>query len=61
MGEKKLMKFVYEDGENIKVLKGFVLKEDDFTYEIEGENSGDRIVLGKRCIVKVTVIGSWER
>jgi len=52
--EKK--KFVYEDGDRNKVIKGYILKEDEYTYKIEAERTKAIIILGKRAIVKIDTI-----
>ena len=48
---EKLIKFVYEDDNNTKVLRGYILKEDEFTYLIKAENTNKHIILGKRNII----------
>lgn len=54
MERKELSKFVYEDDGITKVVKGVILSEDEYTYTLEAANSQERIILGKRCLVKVT-------
>jgi hypothetical protein len=45
-------KFVYEDNGVNKVIRGFLISEDDFTYTIK-TSTNEKIVLGKRAIVKI--------
>ena len=51
---KKLKKVVYEDNGITKVIKGYIIKEDDFVYEIEALNDGAIITIGKRAIIRVS-------
>lgn len=51
---EELRKFVYEDGKNIKVIKGYILEEDEFTYKVEALGTNAIITIGKRVIVKVS-------
>jgi len=53
MDQKKIKKIVYEDAGITKVLKGIILKEDEFTYEVEAVGTRAIIIIGKRSIVKV--------
>jgi len=53
---KTLKKFVYEDN-GIRVIKGYILEEDEFLYKIEADRTGALITLGKRSIVKVDDLG----
>ena len=55
---RELKKFVYEDNQETKVIRGYILKEDEFIYVLEAERTGDIITLGKRSIIKVSDCGS---
>ena len=57
MERNALKKFVYEDNQKTKVIRGYILEEDEFTYEIEAEFTGDKITIGKRAIIKVIDCG----
>lgn len=52
MGRDDLKKIVYEDNNITKVLKGFITKEDEFTYSVESQY-GETVVIGKRAIIKI--------
>jgi len=58
--EGEMKKFVYEDNRQIKVIKGRILKEDEFTYTIEAINTKATIVLGKRAVIKVSKAGEYD-
>ena len=45
----KHMKIVYEDNKQNKVVKGQILKEDEFTYTLQTHTNV--VVIGKRYIV----------
>ena len=51
--KEKVKKFVYEDANTTKVIKGIILGEDDFTYTIRARNSSEVIILGKRNLIKI--------
>ena len=55
MGQDK-KKFVYEDDGKTKVIRGYILKEDEFTYTIKADFTGDEIILGKRSIIKIDIM-----
>lgn len=52
MEKDVLYKFVFEDA-GLKVLKGFVVEEDDYCFKIKPFNSENIIILGKRGLIKV--------
>ena len=52
-----LKKIVYEDEGVTKVLKGRILKEDEFLFVVEAERTNANITIGKRCIVKISEYG----
>ena len=57
MTNNELKKFVFEDNNSTKVLKGKIIEEDDFTYKIDTLYSGV-VILGKRAIIKISdVVG----
>lgn len=58
MEKDKLMKIVYEDG-HIKVIKGFILKEDDHSILVKREDNGS-ILIGKRTLIKAVPVGDIE-
>jgi hypothetical protein len=50
-----ILKFVYEDDKQIKLIRGKLLYEDEFTYKIETTGINPVIIfLGKRSIIKVS-------
>ena len=51
-----LKKIVYEDDGRSKVVKCYILKEDEFVYRVRTLN-GDNLVIGKRAIIKVSDVG----
>jgi len=53
MERSELKKFVYIDNNITKVLRGYVIKEDDFLFTIEAQGTKAIIVIGKRSIVKI--------
>ena len=53
MGRDETRKIVYEDEGVTKVLKGRILKDDEFTIEVEASRDGEIITIGKRAIVKI--------
>jgi len=55
MEGKKLYKFVYEDSEKTKVIRGYILENNEFEYKIQAERTNSIIILGKRAIIKVEV------
>ena len=49
----KLVKIVYEDNTEVKVLRGILRGEDEFTYTLEIDVS-KTVVIGKRNLIKAT-------
>lgn len=58
--KNNLKKFLYEDSGNIKVIKGYLVKEDDFCYTLLSFISNEQIVLGKRSIVKISDVSKED-
>ena len=54
---KDLKKIVYEDDNNTKVIKGYIISQDEFVYEIEALNTKEPITIGKRAIIKISPLG----
>lgn len=54
--KKILKKFVYEDN-GVRVIKGYILEEDEFTFKIEALGTGAIITLGKRNLIKADFCG----
>jgi len=52
MERNETKKFVYEDNKITKVIRGLILKEDDFTYTVQTAQ-GEEIVIGKRAIIRI--------
>ena len=46
-----MVKVVYQDGENIRALKGIIIKEDDFFVWVNA--SDNEIRIGKKYIIKI--------
>lgn len=53
MERNETKKIVYEDAGRNKVIKGLILKEDEFTYTIKAQFTHKVITIGKRAIVKI--------
>ena len=58
MVQEELKKFVYEDNGVTKVVKGFVLEEDDFTYKIKAQRDGSILTIGKRAIIMINSLSN---
>jgi len=50
----KKMKFVYQDNDTTKVVKGIILSEDEFTYTIK--TNVNTVVVGKRNLVSAVEV-----
>ncbi len=59
MERSELKKIVYEDDGKTKVLKCYILSEDEFVYNVEGRGTKAKITIGKRAIVKVCDAGGF--
>lgn len=53
MAKDELKKVIYEDDKRTKILRGRILKEDEFTYTIEVLETKETIVIGKRAIIRI--------
>ena len=51
----KLYKFVFED-DRIKILKGYLIREDEFIYEVRGLGTNEIVSIGKRAVIKVNSV-----
>jgi hypothetical protein len=51
--KEKPKKFVYEDSGHTKVVRGYIQREDEFTYQILIIDSSEMVVIGKRGLIKV--------
>ncbi len=60
MEENKLQKIIYEDGGRTKIIKCYILKEDEFIYEVEALGTQDKIIIGKRAIIKISEINGGD-
>ena len=61
MEQNKLLKFVYDDNQSTKVLRGYLLSEDEHSYKIKPQYGNDEmIILGKRFIIKVYAVGGSQ-
>ncbi len=55
------VKIIYEDGGNTKVIKCRILKEDEFQYHVEALGSLEKMIIGKRAIIKIsTIYGGYQ-
>lgn len=54
--KEKERKFVYIDDGNTKVVKGKILREDDFTYTIIESINHTEMTIGKRAIVQINEV-----
>ena len=54
--KNNLVKIVYEDDKKTKVIKGFLLKEDDFTYQVKLLDTNEIRTIGKRALVQMVSI-----
>ncbi len=65
MERNVIQKIVYEDNNITKVLKGEILKEDEFTLTVKAIGTNAIIVIGKRSLIKisggVSVMGLIEK
>ncbi len=52
-------KIVYEDQGKIKVIKGIIIKEDEFIYDIQTHDSSI-VTVGKRVIVQIQRKGGLQ-
>jgi len=59
------VKIVYEDNNEIKVIRGLLIKEEEFLYKVKGEIDGKTIDIGKRFLIKKVILGEkydrWNR
>ena len=53
MRSEELKKIVYLDEEVTKVIRGYVVEEDEFTYTIKAERDNAIIIIGKRAVIKI--------
>jgi len=51
--EDKRVKLVYEDKGKSKVIRGILLKENEFTFEILSEFDNKVIIIGKRALIQL--------
>lgn len=52
--KRELKKIIYEDDGVTKVLKCYILKEDEFVYNVEALGTKENITIGKRAIIKIS-------
>lgn len=59
------VKIVYEDNNETKVIRGLLIKEEEFLYKVKGEIDGKTIDIGKRFLIKKVILGEkydrWNR
>lgn len=60
MTEVEVYKFVYGDSDNVKVFRGTILSEDEFTYTIQAEGNGNTLYLGKKSLIQATPINTHK-
>jgi hypothetical protein len=58
--KEKLMKIIYEDDGKTKVVKGFLISQDEFTITIETQDTKTKITLGKRGLIKMAAVGDLQ-
>jgi hypothetical protein len=58
--KEKLMKIIYEDDGKTKVVKGFLISQDEFTITIETQDTKTKITLGKRGLIKMATVGDLQ-
>ena len=51
--ERNETKIVYEDNGITKVIRGFILEQDEFTITISAIITNEKIIIGKRAIIKI--------
>jgi len=51
------VKIVYEDNNETKVIRGLLIKEEEFLYKVKGEIDGKTIDIGKRFLIKKVILG----
>ena len=57
MEQNRIYKIIYEDSGITKCLKCLILSEEDFIYNVEALGSKEKIIIGKRSIIKISSIG----
>jgi len=53
MDENKLVRVVWEDGDQTKTTKGYIVSEEEFLYKIKTVYDNIIIPIGKRAIVHI--------
>lgn len=56
----KQKRIFYEDDGRIKLIKGKILEDTEFTLKIKGSRDGDEIIIGKRFLVKIEEEKGWN-
>ena len=49
-----IMKFVYSDGEIVKILRGDLIEEDDNVFKVKSLK-GDIVILGKKFLIRAAI------
>jgi len=60
MEREELIKIVFEDSGTTKVVKGYLVSEDEFVYKIKTLDN-KIIVVGKRAIIQINSVGGDRR
>lgn len=55
-GRKELIKIVYEDNKETKVLVGYLIDETEFIYKVQAKRDGAIIDIGKRSLIKKIIL-----
>lgn len=56
MEKTKIVRVVFDDNNYIKTIIGELILETDFVIEIIGSKKNDKIVIGKRALIKMEVL-----
>ena len=59
MAGEEVLKFVYTDDNQTKVIKGYILEEDEFTYKVKTLR-GNEVRIGKRTLVIANPLGHGD-
>ena len=50
------VKIVYEDNKESKVIRGWLINENEFLYIVKGQIDNKIVDIGKRALIKKTII-----
>jgi len=53
---KELKKIIFEEGGQVKVIRGYILEVSDFWINVECQRDGAIFTIGKRAIIRISDI-----